>query len=260
MRKSIGGILIVFVSAILIAGLAVFGQQREQSMLEAQSERYASRSSAGQPIANAQSSSKAGKQTVKSQIGHNRSLTYFAMGDDIAAGHYTSTEKRSYQYLVADSLHKKLGFKVRMTGVWRSGATIGTGGLPNVNRAIAQHPDVVTLQYGNNEQLVAGSSATLFQSNLTEVVRNLREGLPKVKIILITPWTQSASYQQAVVNVSKNTGTAVVNISPVHGEKNTSATASTNSWAGAVSGRWPNDSGNTKIASAIDRVVTKLYE
>ena len=260
MRKSLGGILIVFVSVVLIAGLAIFGQRREQSMLKAQSERYVSQSSKGQPTANARSSSNAGKRTVKSQIGHNRSLTYFAMGDDIAAGHYTTAKKNAYQYLVANDLHKKLGFKVRMTGAWRSGATIGTGGLSNINSAVAQHPDVVTLQYGNNEQLVAGSNAELFRSNLMTAVRDLKTKLPKAKIILISPWTQNTAYQQAVTSAGQATGTTVVNISTIHAQSNTSANVSSTSWAGRVSGSWPNDKGNAKIATAVDRAIAKLYE
>lgn len=258
MRKFFGGAIIVLVSIVLIAVMAHLGNQRQAAQLEAQASAYTDRT----PV---KRSASAASDTVKSsssssKIKERRKVTYVAVGDDIAAGHYTTTAKASYQYLVAAYLQKQLGFTVTMSNFAKSGATIGTSGLPNVGSIVAKKPDLVTIQYGNNEQTATGSTASLYQTNLTKLVRDLQAKLPKAKIILLTPWTQNAAFKRAAVAAGKTTGAPIVDLSPIQTAADTSAKPGTRSWSGPVSGDWPNDNGNAKIAGAINQAVSQLYK
>ncbi|WP_203623699.1 MULTISPECIES: SGNH/GDSL hydrolase family protein [unclassified Lacticaseibacillus] len=256
MRKTIGGFMIIVISVIMIAGLAIIGNQREQTELDAQSAGFSR-------IGRNRTSSakvKASNHSVKAKTKLAKTVTYAAMGDDIAAGHYTATEKGAYPYLVAADLRQSQGFTVTMIESWQAGATIGTRGLPSIDQVAEGKPDVVSLQYGNNEQTAAGSSASLYQANLTKAVSQLKAKLPRVKVILITPWRQQVAYQRAVLAVGKATGSTVVDISAIEAASQTHATVSTKSWAGTPRGDWPNDRGNVEIAHAVAQVISKLYK
>ncbi|MFD1393594.1 SGNH/GDSL hydrolase family protein [Lacticaseibacillus jixianensis] len=258
MRRIFGGLMIVLISIIMIVGLAKIGNSREQAQLEAQSASYA-RTDRSSSSAVSSSSSSEKKASAKPKPGQGKTLSLAVMGDDMAAGHFTSTEKSAYQYLVAADIQKSLGFKVTLTGTWRSGATIGTSGLPNISSVTTNKPDVVILQYGNNEQTAAGSTAGLYHDNLMKAVQTLRAQLPKVKVIIITPWTQNAAFQRSVTQVGSSTGVSVVDISQISTDNVNHASANTSSWAGKVSGDWPNDQGNAKIAAAVEQVIAKAY-
>jgi acyl-CoA thioesterase-1 len=253
MRKAFGAAIIVFLSVGLVAGMAYIGNQRQTAQLEAQAEAYANL----KPSKHSAAAGTSAEAAPSSKISKGQALNYVAMGDDIAAGRDTKTEKAAYPYLVAAALSKQRGFTVTMSSVAKSGATIGTGGLPNVSSVVAKHPNVVTIQYGNNEQTAAGSTAALYQANLTKLVRDLQAKLPKAKIILLTPWTPNAAFKRAVVAAGQTTGALVVDLTPIEVAKNTSAAAGTTSWAGPASGKWPNNDGNAQIARAIEQTVTQ---
>lgn len=258
MRKISGGIVIVLFSIGLIISMALIANQRQQVKLEKESVTYANLKFGKQP------STKINDLKTRSnglkRVEQGKKLTYVAMGDDIAAGHYTSTERAAYPYLVAAYLQKQLDFKVTMKSVWESGATIGTSGLSNINTVVNNKPDIITIQYGNNEQTSPGSTANLYQTNLNQTIKQLQAKLPKVRIILITPWNQNSAFKKAVVSTSELTGTKVVDISTIQTAKNTIANRGTISWAGAVSGNWPNNAGNAEIATAIEQTVLKMYK
>ena len=260
MRKTIGALMIIVISMIMIAGLAIIGNQREQTDLDAQSASYSRSGRSRTSSAKAKASSRDSSQSVKAKTRLAKAVTYAAMGDDIAAGHYTATEKGAYPYLVAADLRQSRGFTVTMIESWRVGATIGTRGLPSIDQVAEGKPDVVSLQYGNNEQTAAGSSASLYQANLTKAVSRLKAKLPQVKVILITPWRQQVAYQRAVLAVGKATGATVVDISAIEAASQAHATASTKSWAGTPRGDWPNDRGNLEIAHAVAQAISKLYK
>lgn len=258
MRKIFGGIVIVVFSIGLIVSMALIANQRQQAQLEKESVTYANLRIAKQSSTET-SDLKTPSNGLK-RVGQGKKLTYVAMGDDIAAGHYTSTEKAAYPYLVAAYLQKQLDFKVTMKSVWESGATIGTSGLSNINTVVNNKPDIITIQYGNNEQTSPGITANLYRTNLNQAIKQLQARLPKVRIILVTPWNQNSSFKKAVVSVSKLTGTKVVDISAIQTAKDTNAVKGAISWAGSVSGDWPNNAGNAKIASAIEQTVLKMYK
>lgn len=258
MRKIFEGIVLVVFSIGLIVSMALIANQRQQALLEKEYVTYANSKLARHPSPKI-SAIKAPSNALK-RVGQGKKLTYVAMGDDIAAGHYTSTEKAAYPYLVAAYLQKQLDFKVTMKSVWESGATIGTSGLSNINTAVNNKPDIITIQYGNNEQTSPGSTANLYQANLNQAIKQLQARLPKVRIILVTPWNQNSAFKKAVVSVSKLTGTEVVDISTIQTAKNTTAVRGAISWAGSVSGAWPNNAGNAKIANVIGQTVLKMYK
>lgn len=258
MRKIFGGIVIILFSIGLIVSMAFIANQRQQAQLEKGPATYANLKLAKQPSTKI-SDLKTRSNDLK-RVGQGKKLTYVAMGDDIAAGHYTSTEKAAYPYLVAAYLQKQLDFKVAMKSVWKSGATIGTSGLSNIDTVANNKPDIITIQYGNNEQTSPGSTANLYQTNLNQAIKQLQARLPKVKIILVTPWTQNSAFKKAVVSVSKLTGTKVIDISAIQTAKDTNAVKGAISWAGPVSGDWPNNAGNVRIANAIEQTVLKMYK
>ena len=109
MRKILGGIVIVLFSIGLIISMALIANQRQQAQLKKESVTYANSKLAKQPSTKI-SDIKAPSNALK-RVGQGKKLTYVPMGDDIAAGHYTSTEKAAYPYLVAAYLQKQLDFK-----------------------------------------------------------------------------------------------------------------------------------------------------
>ncbi|MFD1441637.1 SGNH/GDSL hydrolase family protein [Lacticaseibacillus hegangensis] len=260
MRKTIGGFMIVVITMIMIAGLAMIGQQRERTELQAQSASFTRTGKSGASDPKPKTSKHASASSAKAKTQPKKLLAYAAMGDDIAAGHYTTTEKAAYPYLVAARLQKSMGFKVTLTDSWRAGATIGTGGLPNLDQVAESKPDIVSLQYGNNEQSAPGGTARLYQSNLTKAVTQLKVKLPQAKIILLTPWRQQAAYQRAVLAVGQAAGATVIDISSIKAATDTSAAANTKSWAGTPSGDWPNDRGNVDIANAVTQAISQLLK
>ncbi|KRM72428.1 hypothetical protein FC34_GL000132 [Lacticaseibacillus brantae DSM 23927] len=178
-----------------------------------------------------------------------------ALGDSLAAGYYTTTEKNSYQYLVANQL-KNQGYQVSLDGFWQAGATLQGFASPKINRVIAMVPDIITLEYGTNEQDRTNpnyASPKQYQHQLTSVIATLQAKLPKAKILVLTSWLAetAADYTAVVKQVAKQQHVTVVNLTPIWQETDNISTPATRSFQGQGDNYHPNDAGNRAIAKAI---------
>ncbi len=182
----------------------------------------------------------------------------------MAAGFYTAKETDSYQYRIRDYLKNNLGFSVSLDGFWKAGATVTSLALPNVQKVIAMKPDLISIEYGTNEQDTTNpyyATPEQFKTNLTQLVTQLRSALPKARIVLLTPWqsTTPAPYRQVVQAVGAANSGSVVDISSVwHNQANISS-KTTQSWQGTGDGYHPSSQGNLAIARLMVKAIDKIY-
>lgn len=195
---------------------------------------------------NSTSSSASSKKTKKT-------IRYAALGDGIANGTGATSKKDAYQYLLAADLRQQDDAKVTLSGQWNAGGTVKGSALPALTHILAAKPDLITIQYGNSEQnqsnLYAATTAE-YQVNLTKLVQDIKQQLPKAKIVILSPW-QSANanaYAAVAKSVADSNGTDFVNLNAVY----------TNNANLAASG-YPNKTGNAAIAKLIlNQVASKL--
>ena len=190
-------------------------------------------------------------------IGAHKTIKYVALGDSLAAGYYTSAETKSYQYLIANHLRQNLGFKVNLDGFWQAGATISGNALPVITQAIAMQPDLVTIEYGTNEQDQTNphfATPTQFKTNLTQLITRIQAQLPQVKIFVLTSWKAETanSYAKVAKTVSHTKHVTAVDISSVWQNPANTSTQQTKSWRGHGDGYHPNDRGNQAIANLVN--------
>lgn len=265
MRKGLGTLLMIVIGIVLISVIIITGRQRHAHLLAQQS--AANASLVKRNAAKAAASSAADPTTQLAKIGHGKTVKYAALGDSLAAGYETSTRENSYQYLVQAYLKHTLGFaKVDLSGFWREGTTARIGGLANVGKVIAAKPDIVTVEYGTNDQDLTNPNyvySDVFRTNMATLVNRLKKGLPHAKIVLVTSWNSptAAEYDRQIKSVAKAAHVQIADISQVwRKDRNTISRKSQKSWRGHGDGFHPNDRGNQAIAKLIEAQLTAAYQ
>lgn len=190
-------------------------------------------------------------------------LKYVALGDSLAAGLYASKQDKSYQYLVANYLQGKLHYDVTLNGKWETGKTVAEEALPNLSEIIAMKPDLVTIEFGTNEQnrdLPGYVSPAKFHANLAKLVKALKKSNPKMTIVLVTNWKSGtdAEYRSAYKRVAKRYHVQLVSLTDIWQDSRNIAPKGSKSWAGNADGYHPNDRGNKLIAQKINHTLAKV--
>jgi len=203
-------------------------------------------------------------QPATNSVEKRAPIRYVALGDSLAAGYYTTTAKKSYQYLVTDQL-KAQGYQVTLDGFWQAGATLAGYAWPKVDQVVAMQPDVITLEYGTNEQDRTNpnfATPSQYQQNLTKMITTLKTQLPHVKILVLTSWLAetAADYTAVVREVAKQQDVTMVNLTSIWQNQANISTPTTQSFQGHGDNYHPNNAGNRAISRAITAQLTPLLK
>ncbi len=120
-----------------------------------------------------------------------RPTRYMALGDSLAAGYGAVPATQGYVYLLyQSSVFDSLG-RMHFCNAGVPGATSLDVLEHQVPQAVGRfHPTVITLSVGGNDLLSLLNGAELhqvlhgFSSNLAEILRRLRAGLPEVRVFM----------------------------------------------------------------------------
>lgn len=270
--RKVGAGLIVVVSILTIGITIAIGRQRQSSLLADQAARY-SASAAKEPKTDDDAQEPAvdtnaapdNRDDKVRNIGKNRDLKYVALGDSLAAGYNTSEEKKAYQYLVENYLSDTMGFNTTLQGRWAPGNTVGGNALEEYNEVLGMKPDLITIEYGTNEQDRTNqfyARPETFLTNLSSLVGSYKTAFPNAKIVLLTTWKAETyeEYDAQIKAVAEKYDVKVADITDVwRKSKDTIAPKGAKSWRGEGDGYHPNDKGNREIADAIIKQLVDLY-
>ncbi|MBO1755759.1 SGNH/GDSL hydrolase family protein [Allobranchiibius sp. CTAmp26] len=118
--------------------------------------------------------------------------------------------------------------------------------LQVVSRAVAAHPDVVIVSGGRNDMTNQNRAAT----NIPKVFQELRQQLPKARIVAVSPFWDSTSYPAGLAVLGTDVRTAVAKVggqyvdvgSPLSGKTGLLSTG----------GVYPNADGYRALAKAVE--------
>jgi len=119
--------------------------------------------------------------TIKSQIPKAKAVKYVALGDSLSAGVGTDNNQESFPYLLAKKMSQN--FEVNLVNLGVPGAKSSDVLNQQVDKAIAQKPDYITLLIGIND-IHGLILAKNFESNFSQIVNQLATRT-KAKITII---------------------------------------------------------------------------
>jgi lysophospholipase L1-like esterase len=126
-------------------------------------------------------------------VGKNMAILF--IGDSISVGVGALVPENRYTALVTNALNQQhKGYDYKELNFAVSGSTLvdqlwpepNSSGYPYVlEKAIRSKPDIVVIQHGTNDN-VAGSSIGQFLWSYQQVVRTIKEKLPRTRIVCMT--------------------------------------------------------------------------
>ncbi|UPO88345.1 SGNH/GDSL hydrolase family protein [Niallia sp. Man26] len=194
-------------------------------------------------------------------------LTYYPMGDSLAEGAFATKEETKYVSVLTDLIEEKLGYVVQLeNGAVRSGTGLKNGALPNIQNLIALEPDLVTIQFGNNDYIEkfedSYSTNEEFKERLEYLIDEIQTNSKSTKIIIVTTWNSggtSLELDRIINGVGKSKNVEVANIQSVWQYRDdTYGPKGYKVYNGGESDGWhPNDKGHAEIAT---KIFEKAYE
>jgi len=194
------------------------------------------------------------------------SLIYSPMGDSLADGYAATTPEQRYIARFTKLLHEKMGYNVQLAeGAVKGGTGISDEALPNIDKLRAQQPDLITIQFGNNDHVKDKKDAYVtpgeFKKKLETLVDELVSFPKKPKIILITTWNSggtSLTFDQIIEDVGKEKNVEVTNIQELwQGRTDTFGPAGVPVYKGKSDEWHPNNKGHKEIA---EKLFNTAYE
>ncbi|MDF2648090.1 MAG: hypothetical protein K0Q73_3895 [Paenibacillus sp.] len=141
------------------------------------------------------------------KLENGEALTYVVLGDSISTGAEASAESNKYYNRFAETLRRRFpgaDIDVRMKAV---GGETSQGGLQRLRADVTrQHPDLVTIGYGMNDQNKQANGANAFspeqfESNIATMIEDIQRHT-QADIILITPCLPNPLWKYASPNVT----------------------------------------------------------
>jgi len=124
-----------------------------------------------------------------------RNMSILFIGDSISTGVGASGPANGYTTLITTALNRRhKGYKYEEINLAISGSTLvdqlwpvpNSSAYPYIlEKAIRSKPDIVVIQHGTNDN-AAGSSIGQFLWSYKEVVRTIKEKLPRIRIVCMT--------------------------------------------------------------------------
>ena len=117
-------------------------------------------------------------------------LVYAPFGDSLSVGLFADKKATRFTSLFARQLARLTGKTVTEAGIAEVGKTATNLGVPALPQLVAQHPDVITIEFGTNDAVGGATSTALaaYQQALTTIVTTLQKET-SAQLILMTTWS-----------------------------------------------------------------------
>ncbi|MDM7524138.1 SGNH/GDSL hydrolase family protein [Lacticaseibacillus rhamnosus] len=117
-------------------------------------------------------------------------LVYAPFGDSLSVGLFADKKATRFTSLFARQLARLTGKTVTEAGIAEVGKTATNLGVPALPQLVAQHPDVITIEFGTNDAVGDATSTALaaYQQALTTIVTTLQKET-SAQLILMTTWS-----------------------------------------------------------------------
>ena len=104
-------------------------------------------------------------------------LVYAPFGDSLSVGLFADKKATRFTSLFARQLARLTGKTVTEAGIAEVGKTATNLGVPALPQLVAQHPDVITIEFGTNDAVGGATSTALaaYQQALTTIVTTLQK-------------------------------------------------------------------------------------
>jgi lysophospholipase L1-like esterase len=173
------------------------------------------------------------------------------LGDDWTVGAGTSAKSQRFATLLSTALH----LKQRNFGSDGAGYGNSAGAYSDqVDKIVAAHPDLVIVSGGRND-LNPGHDLAVTASDINQLFRDLRDGLPNATLIAVAPFWGDSDLPPALDTLGQEVKDAVTAVhgtylgieDPIHGHPDFMANDAD-----------PNDDGHAAIAAALQPKVAAL--
>ena len=117
-------------------------------------------------------------------------LVYAPFGDSLSVGLFADKKATRFTSLFARQLARLTSKTVTEAGIAEVGKTATNLGVPALPQLVAQHPDVITIEFGTNDAVGGATSTALaaYQQALTTIVTTLQKET-SAQLILMTTWS-----------------------------------------------------------------------
>ncbi|MEO2848308.1 SGNH/GDSL hydrolase family protein, partial [Lacticaseibacillus paracasei] len=104
-------------------------------------------------------------------------LVYAPFGDSLSVGLFADSKTSRFTTLFADQLHHLTDKTVTEEGIAEVGKTATNLGVPALPALIAQHPDLITIEFGTNDAVGGATPTALadYRQALTTIVATLQK-------------------------------------------------------------------------------------
>lgn len=115
---------------------------------------------------------------------------YAPFGDSLSVGLFADSKTSRFTTLFADQLHRLTDKTVTEEGIAEVGKTATNLGVPALPALIAQHPDLITIEFGTNDAVGGATPTALadYRQALTTIVATLQKQTT-AELILMTTWS-----------------------------------------------------------------------
>ena len=191
-----------------------------------------------------------------------KKLIYSPMGDSLSNGSFASTENTKFVAVLSQLIKEKMGYDVQLeNGAVKPGSGLKDNGIPNSQKVIFKHPNLVTIEFGTNDSSKvmdnAYSSPEEFKVRLSNLIDSIKSNAD-TKIILVTTWKSGYPvYDDIIKSVGEEKNIPVADISPIWHRNDTFGPEGRTTFIGKSDNWHPNDLGHKLIAETI---FDKAYE
>jgi len=198
-------------------------------------------------------------------------LVYAPFGDSLSVGLFANSKSQRFTTQFAKDISHQTGKKVTEQGISEVGKMASNLGISQVNNIVAQHPDIITIEFGTNDAAGGATSSALnnYESSMNTIIKTLQDNT-QAQIILMTTWSNNGGihvaadkeFDQIVYHLGKTYDLPVVDLSKIwDGNNNVTGPSGTNvndfaTW-GSRDNFHPNQLGHDEIAKLLSKELVK---
>ena len=152
--------------------------------------RQAAKSSRSSAPVRSRQASAASTRLAQLKAKSKTQLVYAPFGDSLSVGLFADKKATRFTSLFARQLARLTSKTVTEAGIAEVGKTATNLGVPALPQLIAQHPDVITIEFGTNDAVGGATPTALaaYQQALTTIVTTLQKET-SAQLILMTTWS-----------------------------------------------------------------------